>query len=58
MSKGPSEVAVVGNEAEVERQIRAFADAGATEFVANVFPVGDADASVARTQALLKSLVE
>ena len=57
--EGPSEVAVVGNEAEVERQIRAFADAGATEFVANVFPVGDdADGSVARTQALLKSLVE
>ena len=57
--EGPSEVAVVGNEAEVERQIRAFADAGATEFVASVFPVGDdAEASIARTQALLKSLVE
>ena len=57
--EGPSEVAVIGNEAEVERQIRAFADAGATEFIASVFPVGDdADASVARTQALLKSLPE
>ena len=56
--EGPSEVAVVGNEAEVERQIRAFADAGATEFIANVFPVGDdAEASAARTRALLKSLV-
>lgn len=57
--EGPSGVAVIGDEAEVERQIRAFADAGATEFIANVFPVGDdADASTARTRALLKSLVE
>ena len=57
--EGPSEVAVVGSEAEVARQIRAFADAGATEFIANIFPVGDdAEASVARTRALLKSLVE
>lgn len=56
-AEGPSEVAVVGDEAQVERQIRAFADAGATEFIASVFPVGaDAAASVARTQALLKSL--
>ncbi len=57
--EGPSEVAVVGNEAEVERQIRAFADAGATEFIASVFSVGDdAESSVARTRELLKSLVE
>lgn len=56
-AEGPSEVAVVGDEAQVERQIRAFADAGATEFIASIFPVGDnAAASVARTQALLKSL--
>ena len=57
--EGPSEVAVVGNEAQVERQIRAFADAGATEFIANIFPVGDdAQASVARTRTLLQSLVQ
>ena len=56
--EGPSGVSVIGNEDEVERQIRAFADAGATEFMASVFPVGDdAEASVVRTRALLKSLV-
>ena len=57
-ASGVGAVSVIGDEAEVERQIRAFADAGATEFVASVFPVGDdADASVARTRALLRSLV-
>lgn len=56
--EGPSEVAIVGNESQVEQQIRSFADAGATEFVASVFPVGgDADKSRNRTNELLKSLV-
>ena len=56
-AEGPSEVAVVGSESDVERQLRAFADAGATEFIASVFPVGyDPAASIARTRALLKSL--
>lgn len=56
--EGPSEVAMVGNEAQVEQQLRAFADAGATEFVASVFPVGnDGDASRNRTVELLKGLV-
>jgi F420-dependent oxidoreductase-like protein len=55
---GPGDVAIVGNEAQVERQIRALASAGATDFVAPVFPVGpDAAASLARTRALLKSLI-
>lgn len=56
--ESPAEVAIVGNEAEVERQLRALADAGATEFLASIFPVGsNAEASVARTRALLKGLV-
>jgi F420-dependent oxidoreductase-like protein len=55
---GPAEVAVVGNEAQVEDQIRGIASAGATDFLAAVFPAGaDAAASMARTQALLKSLI-
>jgi 5,10-methylenetetrahydromethanopterin reductase len=55
---GPADVAIVGNEAEVERQIRELAPAGATEFLAAFFPVGeDAKASLARTRALVKSLV-
>ncbi len=57
-AEGPADVAIVGNEAEVERQVRALADAGATDLVAAVFPVGeDAEASLARTRALLKGLI-
>lgn len=55
---GPADMAVVGDEDSVERQLRAYADAGATDLMGSVFPVGeDADASVARTTALLKSLI-
>ena len=55
---GPAEVAIVGNESDVEGQLRALAAAGATDFLAGMFPVGDdSKASLARTQALLKSLI-
>ncbi len=53
--EGPAEVAVFGDEVQVERQLRAFAKAGATDLVASIFPVAD-DAAGARTRALLKSL--
>lgn len=56
--EGPSEVALIGNEAEVTEQLKAYADAGATDFLASVFPVGmDEDSSLARSNDLLKSLV-
>ena len=52
------DVAVMGNEAEVEDQLRALADAGATDFMAAIFPTdGDEEASAARTRSLLKGLV-
>ena len=56
---GPdSDIAIVGNESEVEEQLRTLAAAGATDLLAAIFPVGDgSDASVARTRALLKGLV-
>lgn len=55
---GPADVAVVGNEAEVEAQVRAIADAGATDFATWTFPVGDnAQASLDRTWSLMKGLV-
>jgi F420-dependent oxidoreductase-like protein len=55
---GPGDVAIVGDEAAVERQIRAVASAGATDLVAPMFVTGgDPAASLARTRALLKSLV-
>jgi len=48
----------VGNESEVERQLRALADTGCTDLVAAIFPAQeDAAASVARTWSLLKGLV-
>ncbi len=54
---GPADVAVVGNESQVEAQLRALADAGTTDFLASIFPVGDdADASITRTWNLLKEL--
>ncbi len=55
---GPAEIAIVGTEAEVERQIRRAASAGATDFLASAFPSGpDVRASLGRTSALLASLV-
>jgi len=55
---GPADVAIVGTEAEVERQILAVASAGATDFLAAAFPVGDdPHASLGRTRECLKWLV-
>jgi len=50
---GPEDTAVLGDEAEVERQLQRFADAGATEFM--IAPVGTA-ADRARTVAFAHSL--
>ena len=53
-----AEMALVGDERQVETQLRALADAGATDFLASIFPSGaDPAASVARTRNLLKSLI-
>jgi alkanesulfonate monooxygenase SsuD/methylene tetrahydromethanopterin reductase-like flavin-dependent oxidoreductase (luciferase family) len=55
---GPKDVVIAGSEAEVEKQIRDIASAGATEFGAAMFPVGDdPKASLSRTRDLLKGLV-
>jgi hypothetical protein len=55
----PADVAVLGNEGEVTRQLRALARAGATDFLAAMFPVGaDAAGSRARTWALLQRVHE
>ncbi len=57
-ARSPADVALVGDEAEVERQVRALASAGATDFLAVTFPVGDdGAASVARTRALVRGLI-
>lgn len=56
--ESPAEAAIIGNETEVETRLRALADAGATDYLASIFPTGpDPDASTSRTRALLKSLL-
>ncbi len=56
--EGPEDVAIFGDEAEVERQVRELATLGATDLLASVFPVGDdSEVSTARTRELLASLV-
>ena len=53
----PSDAVLAGDEAAVERQIRALFAAGATDVWAAPFPVGaDRAASRARTRAFLAGL--
>lgn len=55
---GPQDVMVVGNEEEVEAQLRNLADAGATDYFAAFVTLDRDDAeSIPRTRALLKSLI-
>jgi 5,10-methylenetetrahydromethanopterin reductase len=54
---GPADVAIVGDESAVGEQLERLADAGVTDFLAAIFPVGgDAAASIARTRELLVKL--
>ena len=56
--EGPSEVTVIGNESQVETQLRAFSSAGATDFVASILPASaDRAASAERTWNFLSSMV-
>lgn len=55
---GPEGVAIVGNEDEVETQLRDLADAGATDyFAAFITLASDDDQSILRTRNLLKGLI-
>jgi F420-dependent oxidoreductase-like protein len=52
-----SDVAIVGNEAAVTRQLQALIDSGASDIWAGIFPVGDdRSSSLRRTTDLLASL--
>lgn len=55
--ESPAEVAVIGNEASLQRQLEAFAEGGATDFVANIFDVPGEPDSAQRAYDALKSLV-
>lgn len=52
------EIAVVGNEKEVEAKLQGYFDAGATEIITSVYPAGDdSRGSFQRTHSLLESLL-
>ncbi len=53
-AEGPADVAIVGDEGTVEKQVRALADAGVTEFVASIFGTRE---ERTQTRALLRSLL-
>ena len=55
--EGPSEVAVIGNEDALRRQLEEFAAGGATDFMANIFALPGDGESDRRTYAALKDLV-
>ena len=55
--ESPAEVAVIGNEASLQRQLETFAEGGATDFVANIFDIPGEPDSAQRAYEALKSLV-
>ena len=55
--ESPAEVAVIGDETSLRRQLETFAEAGATEFVSNIFDVPGEPDSAQRAYDALKSLV-
>ncbi len=55
--ESPAEVAVIGNEASLQRQLETFAEGGATDFVANIFDIPGEPESAQRAYEALKSLV-
>jgi 5,10-methylenetetrahydromethanopterin reductase len=54
--EGPGDVAVVGDEASVEQQLRTLASAGATELWPTIFDMDGQPGSGQRSAALLRSL--
>ena len=56
-AESPGDIAIVGNEAAVEDQLRHLAEVGATDLLATIFPVDGSQTSVTRTRAFLQDLV-
>ena len=53
-AEGPADVAIVGDDATVEKQVLALADAGVTQFVASIYGARE---ERTRTRDLLKSML-
>jgi F420-dependent oxidoreductase-like protein len=56
-AESPGDIAIVGDEAEVEDQLRYLAEIGATDLLATIFPVDGSQTSATRTRAFLQNLV-
>ena len=56
-AESPGEIAIVGDEAAVEDQLRTLADIGATDLLATIFPVDGSRTSFTRTRTFLQNLV-
>ena len=54
-AEGPADVAIVGDEATVEKQVRALGDAGVHDYMAAIF--GTSRDEYLRTRELLKSML-
>ena len=53
-----AEMALIGNEREIEAMLKDYSDAGATDIAVQIFPVGPKlDDSVMRSKQLLSDLV-
>lgn len=52
---GPADVALVGDESELEQGIARLRDAGVTEFISVIADGGEGEQGTARTRAFLKS---
>jgi F420-dependent oxidoreductase-like protein len=56
-AESPGDIAIVGDEAEVEDQLRYLAEIGATDLLATIFPVDGSQTSFTRTRAFLQGMV-
>ena len=56
-AESPGDIAIVGDEAAVEDQLRQLAETGATDLLATIFPVDGSQTSQTRTRAFLQNLV-
>ena len=54
----PAEMAIVGNEQEIEKKLTEYSEAGTSDFAAQIFPVGpNRKESTNQTRQFLKSLI-
>ena len=56
--ESPAEMAIAGNEEEIEKRLREYSEAGTSDLAAQIFPVGpNQEESINQTRQFLKSLI-